>query len=69
MRPSLDPAELSPQQCRSELAGILTRGVLRLRKRRLLAGEVAVPPPSTAQEFSAGGLEVSAETVLSVPKG
>lgn len=50
MRPSTDPAELSPEQRRREIATILARGVLRLRKQRLLAGRPAEPSPETFGE-------------------
>jgi len=63
-----DPAELSPEQRRHELARILAQGVLRLRQRRRLIGQSAAPPP-IAPESSAGRLEVSGETVLSVHTG
>lgn len=43
-----NPNELSPEQRRRELAGILAAGVLRLRKLRLLAGE----PAKTARKQS-----------------
>ena len=68
MRRCDDPAELSPEDRRRELARILAQGVLRLRQRRRLIGEVGAPP-TTAQESSAGRLEVSGETVLSVHTG
>ena len=68
MRHCDDPAELSPEQRRRELAGILAQGVLRLRKCRRLIGEVGAPP-TAAPESSAGRLEVSGETVLSVHTG
>jgi hypothetical protein len=65
MRHCDDPAELSPEQRRRELADILAQGVLRLRQRRRRTGE----PPTTAPNSSAGRLEVSGETVLSVHTG
>ena len=66
MRPFAPPSELTPDQRRRELAGILAAGVLRLRKRRLLAGESAQTTRKTSAESAAGRLEVSGETVLSV---
>lgn len=69
MRPFDVPTELSPEQRRRELVGILAIGVLRHRQRRLLAGEVAAPTPKTVRESAAERLEVSDETVLSVHTG
>lgn len=64
-----DVSELTPDQRRRELVAILAAGVLRLRQRRLRAGELAAPPPKTAPDSAAGRLEVGAETVLSVHTG
>ena len=69
MRSLYAPSELSPEQRRREVAGILAAGVLRLRKLRLLAGEPAQTPRETSAESDAGRLEVSGETVLSVESG
>jgi len=69
MRPLYDPSELSPEQRCRELAGILATGVLRLRKRRLLAGQPAETTRKTSVESAAERLEVSDETVLSVQSG
>ena len=69
MRHFNDPTELSPEQRLREVAGILARGVLRLWQRRLLTGEATAPLSKTAPESSAGRLEVSGETVLSVHNG
>jgi hypothetical protein len=49
-----------------ELAGILARGVLRLRQRRHRAGTSAAPAPETRLKSATRGLEVPDETVLSV---
>jgi len=68
MRPTDDVSELTPDQRRRELVAILAAGVLRLRQRRLRAGEPAAPP-KTAPDSAAGRLEVGAETVLSVHSG
>jgi hypothetical protein len=58
-----------PEQSRlAEIARILGQGVLRLRQRRRLIGQAAAPP-TTARESSAGRLDVSEETVLSVHTG
>lgn len=62
-------AELSPEQRRRELTGILAAGVLRLRKRRLLAGEPGQTPRENSPESPARRLEVSDKTVLSVHAG
>jgi hypothetical protein len=69
MRLTDDVSELTPDQRRSELVAILAGGVLRLRQRRLRAGEPAASPPKTAPDSAAGHLEVGAETVLSVHSG
>lgn len=61
-------ADMTPEQRRLELARILAQGVLRLRQRRRLIGQAAAPP-ETAPEISAGRLEVSGKTVLSVHTG
>lgn len=55
-----DPAELTPDERLRQIATILARGVLRLRRRRA-AG--------TAPESGSPSLDVSAETVLSVTSG
>jgi len=68
MRPIDDVSELTPDQRRRELVAILAAGVLRLRQRRLRAGEPAAPP-DTSPKSSAAGLDVGAETVLSVHTG
>ena len=61
-----DTARLLPDERLREVATILAAGVLRLSQRAAL-------PPGNAQEsparFSAAGLEVSDETVLSVHTG
>ena len=46
------PAELSPEQRRRELTGILAAGVLRLRKHRLLATERAPRAQPIYEPFS-----------------
>lgn len=61
-----DTARLSPDERLREAAAILAAGVLRLRQRAAL-------PPEKAPEIAAGsspdGLEVPAETRLSVRVG
>jgi len=69
MRSLYAPSELSSEQRRREVAGILAAGVLRLRKLRLLAGEPTELPRQTSAESPTGRLEVSGETVLSVESG
>ena len=69
MRPLYDPSELSPEQRCRELAGILAAGWLRLRNRRLLAGQPAKISRETSAESAAERLEVSGETVLSDQSG
>jgi hypothetical protein len=62
------PNDMTPEQRRHELARMLARGVLRLRQHHRLIGHAAAPP-TTTPESSAGRLEVSGETVLSVHTG
>lgn len=69
MRPFAPPSELSPEQRRRELTGILAAGILRLRKHRLLESEPGSTPRETSLESAASCLEVSGETVLSVQAG
>lgn len=69
MRSWYAPSELSPEQRRCELAGILATGVLRLRKLRLLADEPTETAGESPVESAADRLEVSGETVLSVTTG
>jgi hypothetical protein len=64
-----DPAELSPEQRRGGLAGIFAVGVMRLRRRRRVTGELAASPRNIVAEPAASCLEVSGETVLSVHTG
>ena len=69
MRPFAPPSELSSEQRRRELTGILAAGILRLRKHRLLASEPGPTPRENSLESTASCLEVSDETVLSVDAG
>jgi hypothetical protein len=64
-RKRLDSMSEDATQLR-ELAGILARGVLRLRQRHRRAATPAPPAPETRPESAARGLEVRAKTVLSV---
>ena len=62
--------ELSPEECRHELAELLARGLIRLHKRRAALGQSTEQPhPERALDSGLGGLEVSPETVLSVHTG
>ncbi|MGV3483335.1 MAG: hypothetical protein ACO1RT_02820 [Planctomycetaceae bacterium] len=54
-----DPAELSPQQRQCELVGILAAGFLRLRERRLLAGDRTAQSAEKPGESADDGLEDS----------
>ena len=56
MRPYDDPAELSPEQCRCELAGIFAAGMLRLRRLHLSAGVPAEVVSNMAAQFVAPAL-------------
>jgi len=69
MRPIDNPFELSPEQHLHELASIFAAGVLRLRQRRLSAGEALVPLPESVRESAAERLAFVGETVLSVHSG
>jgi hypothetical protein len=70
MRPSDDSDFLTPHERRSAVAGILAAGILRLHTRAALPGG---PTDFSATEKTvktvAPGLEVPAETVLSVHNG
>jgi hypothetical protein len=56
-----DPADLTPEQRRREIAVILARGILRLQSTRQLAQESApCGPPDDAPDPLQKGLEVSA---------
>ena len=50
------PADLTPEERRTQVAALLARGVLRLRKRRLLAAD---PIQADAQQSSPNSLELS----------
>jgi hypothetical protein len=69
MRAADASLSLSVEQRRAELTGLLAAGILRMRKRRWLAGEPERMPYETAPESSAQGLEDSDQTVLSVHAG
>ena len=61
MHLSDDPADLTPEQRRREIAAILARDVLRLHGMHQLAPEMAAPgPPEHSPESAQNGLEVSA---------
>ncbi len=61
-----DTARMSPDERLREAAAILATGVLRLRQRAALPPEKSLEIPA---ELPAAGLEVPAETVLSVIHG
>ncbi len=63
MPSNLDPIEMTPEERLRELAGILARGVLRLRKSRNLSGE---SPRENLQDSGKPGLAVPANSPLSV---
>ena len=65
-RPYLPPSELTPDQRRRELAGILARGLRRLRDRAALAGEPTSANPSEASETT---LEAVPDKSLTVYAG
>ena len=70
MRPIDDPSSLTPDERFIEVARILAAGVLRLHARAALSAETAEDSASENSPNSAApGLEVSAETVLSVHSG
>lgn len=61
---------LTPDERRAEVASILAAGVLRLCARKLPATDaVSHSAPEIPEEFVSPGLEVPAETVLSVHNG
>jgi hypothetical protein len=64
-----DIVEWTREERRCEIAGILAAGLLRLRKRRWLAGEPVETARKTSADSTAERLEVSDETVLSVHAG
>jgi hypothetical protein len=57
VRPDLDPATLSPDDRRDELAAILARGLLRLRDRAALG-----PPPVTPGHTSPSATQIVPES-------
>ena len=65
-RPDPAPPELTPNQRRRELAGLLARGLRRLRDRAALPGEPTVANPS---EASFSTLEAVADKSLTVHAG
>ena len=65
-RPDLPPSELTSGQRRRELAGLLARGLRRLRDRAALAGKPTSANPSEASETT---LEAVADKSLTVHAG
>lgn len=66
MRPD-DPFLLTPNERRAELSAIFATGILRLRARAALPGDIS--PSEISPDSVAERLEVPAETVLSVVHG
>ena len=66
MPPCADTARLAPDERHSEVASILAVGLLRLRQRAALPTDNA---QKDSPELSGAGLELSAETVLTVHTG
>ena len=66
MRPDLDTSLMTPDQRRRELAGILARGLRRLRDRAALPGE---PTSTNPSEASFSTLEGVADKSLTVHAG
>ena len=69
MRSFDPPSEYSPERRTSDVASILAVGVLRLRKLGTFATESAQKRRDSSAIPTAGRLEVSDETVLSVHNG
>jgi len=65
-RPELPPSELTPDQRRRELAGLLARGLRRLRDRAAL---VTDPTSAISPEASNSALEAVADKSLTVHAG
>ena len=65
-RPDLPPSELTPDQRRRELAGLLARGLRRLRDRTALPGEPTSANPSEASDST---LEAVPDKSLTVHAG
>lgn len=65
-RPEPPPSELTPDQSRRELAGLLARGSRRLRDRTALVAETTSANPS---EASFSTLEAVADKSLTVHAG
>jgi len=65
-RPDLHPSELTPDQRRRELAGLLARGPRRLRDRAALTGE---PTSAISPEASETTLEAVPHKSLTVHAG
>jgi len=64
--PDLPPSDLTPDQRRRELAGLLARGLRRLRDRAALAGDPTSANPSEASETT---LEAVPDKSLTVHAG
>jgi hypothetical protein len=70
MPPSEDTDLLTPDERFTEVASILAAGILRLHTRAALSEDTTNhSAPENLAESASPGLEVSDETVLSVPNG
>lgn len=70
MRPHDDPATMTADERLREVAAILAAGILRLRSRAALPADPGKHSGlKNSPESRQDGLEVSAETVLSVHRG
>jgi hypothetical protein len=70
MRPDLDPAQLTPDECFQEVAAIFAAGLLRLRDRAALASDPGQHPvPENSDTASTEPLEVSGQTSVTVHGG
>ena len=67
MRPDADPARMIAEERLGEVAAILAAGLLRFRARSALPTDPGqVPGPENLPKTGPDGLEVPAETLLSV---
>lgn len=63
---AMSPEELTPDERLQEVAELLARGILRLRKRLVIAGKGMRSEP---KESAANSLDVGPEMSLTVPTG
>ena len=62
-RPDLHPSELTPDQRRRELAGILARGLRRLRDRAALTADLTSANPAEASNSTLDAVSDKSLTV------